>query len=41
LKYEFYFYDYLSLGKVLANYASTYSRISGGASEINGSSAGK
>lgn len=35
------FYDCLSLGKVLANYARTYSNISGGASEINGSSAGR
>ena len=38
---KYYFYDYLSLGKVFANCARTYSRISAGASEINGSSAGK
>ena len=38
---KYYFYDYLSLGKVFANCARTYSRISAGASEIKGSSAGR
>ena len=41
IKQNSYFLAALSLGKVLANWCRTYYNISGGASEIKGSKAGR